>query len=113
MDFSHSDFTAAVATSQPQANYAALSKSLQSEWTFTVRANNGCSLLMNDFECCLLSVFLSALFSVEVTVATSEVRRLDPVAVANHCLDSSVHSTTFLYKLGTASFELNEYVHCV
>ena len=75
---------------------------------------------MNDFECCLLSVFHPALFGVEVTVAeyqllgfTFEVWRLDPVAVANHCLDSSVHSTTFLYKLGTASFELNEYVHCV
>ena len=104
MDFLCSDFIAAVATSQPQAVYAALTKSQQSEWTFTMRVSNGCSLLMNDLECC---VFLSALFGVEVTVAECQLFGLllkygglgiiNPVAVANHCFDSSVHSTTFLF----------------
>ena len=40
---------------------------------------------------------------------------INAVAVANHCFDSSVHSTIFLCKstLGIASFELDEHVHCV
>ena len=37
---------------------------------------------------------------------------INPVAIANHCFDSSVHSTTFLCQsiLGTATFELDEHV---
>ena len=87
-----------------------------------MRVNNGCSLLMNDLECRLLSVFLPALFGAEVTVAERQLFGL-PLKygglgiispVANHCFDTSIGSTTFLCKsiLGTASFELDGHVHC-
>ena len=62
----HVQTLAAVASSQPQAAYAALEKSIQSEWNFTMRVNVDCSVLMNDLECCLSSVFLPSLYGVEV-----------------------------------------------
>ena len=40
------------AVSQPQAAYAALSKSLQSEWTFLLRAVPKCEFLFQDLEHC-------------------------------------------------------------
>ena len=116
---------AAVASSQPQAAYAALTKSLQFEWMFTMRVNRDCSSLMTDLEHCLCTVFLPALFGVEVTSSERQVFGLplqygglgiiNPVAIANHYFDSSVRSTTFLCQsiLGTATFELDEHVFSV
>ena len=39
---------AEIAVTQPQAAYAALSKSLQSEWTFLLRAVPRCGFLFQD-----------------------------------------------------------------
>ena len=64
---------AAVASSQPQAAYAALTKSLQFEWMFTVRVNRDCSSLMTDLEHCLCTIFLPALFGVQVTSSECQV----------------------------------------
>jgi len=47
---SHVQTLAAVASSQPQAAYAAFTKSLKSEWNFTMRVKVGCSVLMNNLE---------------------------------------------------------------
>jgi len=120
---SHIQTLAAVAANQPQAAYAALTKSLQSEWTFNMRTNNGCILPMNDLECCLLSV---TLFDVEVTVAEHQLFGLplkhgglgiiNPVAVLIivlillYILQLFYVSISFL---GTASFKLDKHVHCV
>ena len=40
---------------------------------------------------------------------------INPVTVDNHCFESSVHSTAFLFQsiLGTATFEIDEHVFSV
>ena len=40
---------------------------------------------------------------------------INPVAIANHCFDSSIRSISFVCKsiFGTASFELDDYIHRV
>ena len=51
---------AAVASLQPQGAYAALTKSLQSEWLFTLRVIPHCGPLFADLEKSLSSCFLPA-----------------------------------------------------
>ena len=58
---------AAVASSQSQAAFAALTKSLQSEWLFSLQVIPHCGLLFADLESSLSSCFLPALFGVEVS----------------------------------------------
>jgi len=62
-DFQHLSHMAAP---QPQAAYAALSKSLQHEWIFLQRVIPECSTLFVDLEKTLLSSFLPAVFGCEV-----------------------------------------------
>jgi len=57
----------AVASLQSQAAYAALTKSLQSEWPFLLRIIPHCGPLFADLEKSLSAYFLLALFGVEVS----------------------------------------------
>ena len=64
-----------MASSHPQAACTSLTKSLQSEWNFTIRVNVGCSVLMNDLEHCLSFVFLPSLFGVDKGVEVNATER--------------------------------------
>ena len=73
----------------------------------TMRVNFGCNELMNDLEYCLSSVFLPSLFGVRVSATEQKLFGLplkygglgviNPIAIANHCFDSSIRSTLFLW----------------
>ena len=68
-----------------------------------MRVNVGCSVLMNDLECCLSSIFLPSLYGVEVKATEWELFGLplkyrglgiiNPVAIVNHCFGFSIHFT--------------------
>ena len=107
---------AAVISSQSQAAYAALTKSLQYEW---VRVNRDFSSLMNDLEHCLCTVFLPALLGVEVTALEHRVFGL-PLKYGGLGIINSVRVQfilPFFYAnlriLGTATFEFDEHVFSV
>ena len=55
------------ATTQPQAAYSALKKSLQSEWLFLQRVVSKCGRMFSDLEDILTSDFLLALLGSEIT----------------------------------------------
>ena len=55
------------ATVQPQAAYAALTKSLQSEWSYFHRVVPDCTIFFDELEHSLATEFLPALFGTEVT----------------------------------------------
>ena len=116
---------AAIASSQPQAAFVAVTKSLQFEWTFLLRVIPGCGPLMTELENCFALYFLPALFGVEVSAAERRLFALplrygglgvsNPVIMANVCFDSSVHFTSFLRDsiLGSATIELDAHISSV
>jgi len=116
---------AAVASLQPQGAYAALTKSLQSEWLFTLQVIPHCGPLFADLEKSLSSCFLPALFGVEVSSTERQLFSLplqfgglgifNPVAMSDYCYDSSVRSTLLLRKsiLGSVTFELDAHIDTV
>ena len=63
----HLDVLAEAALTQPQLAYAALSRSLQHEWTFLLRIVPRCGQLFQEIELSLFSRFLPAMFGVEVS----------------------------------------------
>ena len=110
---------AAVASSQPQAAYAALTKSLQSEWNFTMGVNVG-QCVDEQFITLFIFCFSSILFGVEVNVTERELFGLpkygglgiiNPVAIADHCFDYTFYFVKSI--LGMTSFELDEHIVCV
>ena len=56
-----------IAVSQPQAAYAAMSKSLQCEWIYLQHVIPNCGPLFASLEHCLLTRFLPAVFGFEVS----------------------------------------------
>ena len=56
-----------VAVKEPQAAYAALTKSFQNEWTFLQRVVAGCNHSFSDLEYTLFCQFLYVLFGCEIT----------------------------------------------
>jgi len=56
-----------IAEKQPQAVFAALTKSLQCEWQFLQRVVPGCCDLFTPLDVVLTSTFLPAVFGCEVT----------------------------------------------
>ena len=60
----HVETLSAVAESQPQATFSAVTKSLQFEWTFIMRVIRDCGPLFSELEKCLSSNFIPALFGV-------------------------------------------------
>ena len=63
----HLDLLSEAALTQPQLAYAALSRSLQHEWTFLLRVVPQCGQLFQELEMSLFSRFLPAMFGVEVS----------------------------------------------
>ena len=61
------DVLSEAASSQPQLAYAALSRSLQHEWTFLLRVVPLCGQLFQKLDLSLSSHFLPAMFGVEVS----------------------------------------------
>ena len=64
---SHLDLLFEAALTQPQLAYAALSRSLQHEWTFLLCVVPQCGQLFQDLEMSLFSRFLPATFGIEVS----------------------------------------------
>jgi hypothetical protein len=56
-----------IAEDQPQAAYIALSKSLQSEWSFLQRVTPDCGQLFQPIELSLSSIFIPALFGQSIS----------------------------------------------
>ena len=114
-----------MASSQPQAAFAALTKSLQSEWLFSLGVIPHCGPLFVDLESSLSSCFLPALFGVEVSAIERKLFSLplqfdclgvfNPVAMLAYFYDSSVRSTMLLRHsiLGRVTFELDVHVETV
>ena len=114
-----------IAVTQPQAAYAALSKSLQSEWTFLLRAVPRCEFLFQDLEHCLESSFLPSLFGLEISKDERELFGLplrmaglgvaNPMNIAPIVYESSVRSTILLVKsiIGKVPFEFDAHVNAV
>ena len=86
---------AAVASSQPQAAFAALTKSLQSEWLFSLRVIPHCGPLFVDLESSLSSCFLPALFGVEVSAVERKLFSL-PLQFGGLGVFNPVAMSTFL-----------------
>ena len=63
----HIDALSEAALSQPQLAYAAISRSLQHEWTFLLRVVPQCGQLFQKLHFSLFSRFLLAMFGVEVS----------------------------------------------
>ena len=63
----HVNVLAQVASTQPQLAYAALTRSLQYEWTFLLCVVPQCGPLFQELELSLFSCFLPAMFGVEVS----------------------------------------------
>jgi len=93
----------AIPISQPQAAFAATTKSLQFEWTLIMRVIRNCGPLFSDLE---KSIFLPALFGVEVSLTEWQLFSLllregsldifNPTTVSDYCFVSSLQSTIFL-----------------
>ena len=116
---------AAVASLQHKPTNAAVTKSLQSKWLFSLRVIPHCGSLFADLEKSLSSCFLPALFGVEVSAIERQLFSLplqfgglgvfNPVTMSDYCYDSSVRSTLLLRKsiLGSATFEFDAHVETV
>ena len=61
------ELLSSVATSQPQAAYIALTRSLQHEWTFLQRITPHCGQFFDKLDHVLTSQFLPALFGQDIT----------------------------------------------
>ena len=121
----HLDLLSEAALTQLQLAYAALSRSLQHEWTFLLHVVPQCGQLFQELELSLFSRFLPAMFGVEVSATERRLfalpLRLDglgicnPVSLAFHLFTSSVHGTEHLVKsiVGFETFELDSHFDCV
>ena len=121
----HLDVLAEAASTQPQLAYAALSRSLQHEWTFLLRVVPQCGQLFQEIELSLFSRFLPAMFGVEVSAVERSLFALplrlgglgicNPVSLASHLFDSSVRGTEHLVRsiVGLEIFELHSHFDCV
>ena len=99
----HIDVLSEAASTQPQLAYAALSRSLQHEWTFLLRVVPQCGQLFQKLDLSLSSHFLPAMFGVEVSAVERRLFALplrlgglgicNPVALASHLFNSSVGGT--------------------
>ena len=110
---------------QPQVAYAAVIKSLQSEWLFSLRVIPHCGPLFGDLGKSFSSCFLPALFGVEVSAVERQLFSLplqfedlgffNPVAMSDCCYDLSVCSTSLLRKsiFGCGTFELDAHIEAV
>ena len=119
------DVLSEAASSQPQLAYAALSRSLQHEWTFLLLVVPQCGQLFEKLDLSLFSCFLPAMFGVEVSAVEQCLFALplrlsglgicNPVALASHLFDSSVGGTKHLVRsiVGLESFELYFHLDCV
>ena len=117
----HLDVLAEAASTQPQLAYAALSRSLQHEWTFLLRVVPQCGQLFQEIELSLFSRFLPAMFGVEVSAVERSLFALplwlgslgicNPVSLASHLFDSSVRGTEHLVRsiVGLEIFELDSH----
>ena len=91
---------------EPQATYAALTKSFQNEWTFLQRVVAGCDQAFRDLEYTLFSQFLPVLFGCEITPSERQLFSLptrlgglgilDPTTSASRFYQASVHATSVL-----------------
>jgi len=84
-----------IAVSQPQAAYAAMTKSLQCEWTYLQRVIPSCDTLFAPLEHTILTRFLPALFGCEVSQLEQQVFSL-PVrwgglGLTRPCVSASLH----------------------
>ena len=121
----HIDVLSEAASSQPQLAYAALSKSLQHEWTFLLHVVPQCGQLFQKLDLSLSCRFLPAMFGVEVSAVERRLFALplrlgglgicNPVALASHLFNSSVGGTEHLVKsiTGLETFELDSHFDCV
>ena len=100
---------------------AASTQSLQHEWTFLLRVVPQCGQLFQEIELSLFSRFLPAMFGVEVSAVERSLFALplrlgglgicNPVSLASHLFDSSVHGTEHLVRsiVGLEIFELDSH----
>ena len=115
------DVLSEAALSQPQLAYAALSRSLQHEWTFLLRVVPECGQLFQELEMSLFSRFLPAMFGVEVSAVERRLFALplrlgglgigNPMSLASHLFNSSVQATEHLARsiVGLEKFELDSH----
>ena len=121
----HVNVFAEAALTQPQLVYAALTKSLQHEWTFLLRVVPQCGELFQELEMSLFSRLLPALFGLEVSAAERRLFALplrlgglgicNPVSLASRLYNSSIHCTEHLVRsiVGMMNFELDSHFECV
>ena len=93
-----------VAVKEPQAAYAALTKSFQNEWTFLQRVVAGCDHAFLEYT--LFSQFLPVLFGCEITPSECQLFSLptrlgglgilDPTTSASRFYQASMHVASIL-----------------
>ena len=103
----HLDLLSEAALTQPQLAYAALSRSLQHKWTFCCVLSCSVASYFRNLKC-HFSLVLPAMFGVEVSAVERCLFALpfqlgslgicNPVSLAFHLFNSSVHSTEHLVK---------------
>ena len=110
-----------MAESQPQAAYAALTKSLQREWIFLQHVVRMCCTLFANLETTLLTSFFSAMFGCEISSLERRMFSLPicfgglgvdlPVTSADSMYAASRHATGILVDAIIASSPLEPCVH--
>ena len=110
-----------MAESQPQAAYAALTKSLQREWIFLQRVVPMCCTLFANLETTLLSSFFPAMFGCEISSLEQRMFSLPvrfgglgvdlPVTSADSMYAASRHATGILMDAIIAGSPLEPCVH--
>ena len=121
----HVNVLTKAASTQPQIAYAFLTKSLQHEWNFMLHVVPQCDPLFQNLEMSLSSHFLLAMFGLKVSAAECHLfvfpLRLgglgicNPVSLASHLYDSSIHCTEHLIRSIVSSevFELDSHFEYV
>ena len=110
-----------MAESQPQAAYAALTKSLQREWIFLQRVVPMCCTLFANLETTLLASFFPAMFGCEISSLEQRMFSLPvrfgglgvdlPVTSADSMYAASRHATGILMDAIIAGSSLEPCVH--
>ena len=111
----------AVAKSQPQAAYVAVSKSLQNEWSYLQRVFPDCETLFSPLRVTLLEDFIPSVVGNQINETDFKIiekpTRLaglgirDPVASSKHCYETSKKATELLSKAITQNsfIDIDEY----
>ena len=111
----------AVAKSQPQAAYVAVSKSLQNEWSYLQRVFPDCETLFSPLRVTLLEDFIPSVVGNQINETDFNIiekpTRLaglgirDPVASSKHCYETSKKATELLSKAITQNsfIDIDEY----